>query len=128
MNKVTAISLNDVKSALRDSKFREKIPESCQIEVQKYLQNPNCTCNIPIYTKILKECKELLKEYFPNKIHVDPDVELQKLSKNNWTVINCSIGELESYLKRLGHGRKQIAVARYQDQITVIVNEIDHIY
>jgi hypothetical protein len=50
------------------------------------------------------------------------------LAKNNFSIINCSIGELEDRMKTLAAGRKQIAIARYEDQVTVIVNELDQIF
>lgn len=124
----TEITLLDIKTALKDSKFRDKLPESVLKDVQKFLQNPNCTCNFPIYEKILKEAKDVVSEYFPNKKIKTLDEKVDKLSKNNFTVINCSIGDLEKRLKSLPPGRKQIAMARFEDQITVIVNELEVIY
>ena len=47
------------------------------------------------------------------------------MAENHWTVINCHIDELESKLKKLPPGRKQIAITRYADQATVVVNELD---
>jgi len=49
-----------VKQALRDGKFREKLPEILIKDVQKFLANPSCTCNFPIYEKVLKEAKHVL--------------------------------------------------------------------
>jgi hypothetical protein len=45
--------------------------------------------------------------------------------RNNFSVINCSIGELEEKLQSLKGGRKQISMARFEDQVTVIVNDLD---
>jgi len=122
------ISLLDVKTALRDAKFRDKLPETLTKDVQKFLANPSCTCNFPIYEKVLKEAKDALKEYFPDKAYKSMDEKVDKLSRNNWTIINCSIGELEGRLKRLPAGRKQIAISRYEDQVTVIVNELEYVF
>lgn len=71
---------------------------------------------------------EQLKKYFSEKILVTPEEEEAKLAKNNWSVINCSIGDLETNLKKLNKGRKQIAISRYEDQVTVIVNELDILF
>lgn len=119
------LRLVDVKEALRDGEFRSALPKSYQPLIEKYLQNPSCGCNGPFYKKIILECKEQLKQYFPAKDISGIEEELKKLSSNNWTVINCHIDELETELKRLPAGRKQIAVARFEDQATVIVNELD---
>jgi hypothetical protein len=122
------ISLLDVKRALRDSEFRKTLPESLLDDVQKFLNNPGCVCNVPIYRKIMKFGGEQLKKYFSDKILVTPEEEEVKLAKNNWSVINCSIGQLEANLKKLNKGRKQIAISRYEDQVTVIVNELDILF
>ena len=122
------ISLLDVKRALRDSEFRKTLPESLLDDVQKFLNNPGCVCNVPIYRKIMKFGGEQLKKYFSEKILVTPEEEEAKLAKNNWSVLNCSIGELEANLKKLNKGRKQIAISRYEDQVTVIINELDILF
>ena len=122
------ISLLDVKRALRDSEFRKTLPESLLDDVQKFLNNPGCVCNVPIYRKIMKFGGEQLKKYFSDKILVTPEEEEAKLAKNNWSVLNCSIGELEANLKKLNKGRKQIAISRYEDQVTVIINELDILF
>lgn len=122
------VTLLDVKQALRDSRFRETLPKSLNEDVQKYLNNPGCACNIPLYRKILKDCTEQLKSYFPNRSLSNIDEEIKKLAENNWTVINCAVNELEDKLRKLPKGRKQIAVTRYEDQVTVIINELEHLY
>jgi hypothetical protein len=69
-------------------------------------------------------------EYFPTK-ETDKE-EFQKkadsLSRNEWQVINCHIDELSTKLKSLGPGRKQLDVARFEDQVTVVVNHLDVLY
>jgi len=122
------IGLMEVKQALRDSRFRNSLPESFKDDIQKYLNNPGCACNLPIYHKIIKEAKKELQAYYPNRNVADVDAEVEKLAKNNWSVINCHVDELESKLKRLPPGRKQLAVTRFEDQVTVVVNELDLIF
>lgn len=119
------VSLLDVKQALRDSRFREALPAGLQEDVQKYLQNPGCACNVPIYRRVLRHGREALQQYYPDRDVPTPEEEAKSLSVNNWTVINCSVGELKDQLKRLPPGRKQLALARYEDQVTVVVNELD---
>lgn len=122
------ITLMDVKQALRDSRFRDSLPKEFEEEIRKYQQNPGCACNVPLYKKIITDAKIELQSYFPGKSIVTLEEDAKKLAENNFSVISCPIDELESELKKLSIGRKQIAMARYEDQVTVIVNELDFIY
>ncbi len=128
MNQNKKITLLDIKQALKDARFRESLPPSLLEEVQKFLKNPGCACNMPLYRKIITECQDQVKQYFPNTEVSNIQEEIKKLAENHFTVINCSIEDLEQKLRKLGSGRKQIAVARYEDQVTVIVNDLDIIY
>jgi hypothetical protein len=118
----------EVKQAMKDSRFRETLPAELQPEVISYLNNPGCACNLPLYRKILANAQELLIAYYPGREVVNESEEILKLAQNNWSVINCNIEDLEKELKKLAVGRKQLAVARFEDQVTVIVNELDSIY
>jgi hypothetical protein len=122
------ITLLDVKNALRDERFRKSLGEGFKEDMQKYLNNPNCGCNYHIYQRVAKEAKDQLSSYYPSRQWVDPDDEVAKLAQNRWSVINCKKDELEKKLKELGPGRKQLAVARYEDEVTVIVNDLDMIF
>lgn len=122
------ITLLDVKQALKDSRFRDTLPKSLTEDVQKYISNPGCACNTPLYRKVLKECQDQLKAYFPSRTVSNIEEEIRKLAENNWSVINCHIDELEEKLRKLPKGRKQLAMTRYEDQVTVIVNELDLLY
>jgi hypothetical protein len=122
------IGLLEVKQALRDGRFRERLPPELNEDIQKYLQNPGCACNLPIYRRVMQYGGEQLKAYFPDKELPNIEEEIKNLAQNHWLVINCNISELEGRLTKLPPGRKQIAVARYEDQVTVIVNELDYLY
>ena len=122
------VSLMDIKSAMKDENFRSKLPESLNPEVEKFINNPSCSCNVPLYKKIIKEAKDQVLAYFPGKEVMSQEEEIERLSKNNWRVINCSIGDLEKEMKKLPHGRKQIAITRYEDQVTIVINELDNLY
>lgn len=119
------LKLLDVKQALLDDRFREALPNELTSDVQKFLQNPGCACNHPIYRKIMKVAWKQLLDYFPTKEPVDPDEIEDKPSNNEWSVINCSIQELASKLRNLGPGRVQLDVARWEDQVTVVINRLD---
>lgn len=122
------IGLMEVKQALKDPRFRDALPLEVQDDVAKFMSNQSCACNIPIYRKILKTCKKQLSEYYPGDEITNEEKEVQALAQNHWSVINCNVSELESKLRGLPIGRKQLAVARYQDQVTVVVNELDIIW
>lgn len=125
---ITKISLVDVKKALKDSRFRLTLPKEMEKEVDEFLNNPGCACHVPLYKKIFKDCKEQLQKYYPNLSVPDQEEEIKKLSENHWSVINCHIDELEKKLRKLGPGRKQLDVARWEDQVTVVVNDLDVIF
>ena len=122
------IGLAEVKQALKDNRFRESLPEELKPGLIEYLNNPGCLCNVPFYRRILKEAQDVLKRFYPGREVVNEEEEVAKLAQNHWTVINCKAENLEKELKRLPPGRKQLAVTRYEDEVTVIVNELDYIY
>ena len=122
------ISLIDVKKALKDSRFRLTLPKEMDKDVEEFLNNPGCACHVPLYKKVIKDCKEQLEKYYPNLEIPNQEEELKKLSENHWSVINCHIDELEKKLSKLGPGRKQLDVARWEDQVTVVVNDLDIIF
>jgi hypothetical protein len=109
---------------MRDSTFRKKLPVELKEDIQKYEQNPNCPCNLPIYRNVLKYASKNLSEYYPS-FEIPKVDEFIKATENYWSVINCSVDELEKKLKELGPGRKQLAITRWEDQVTVVINELD---
>ena len=122
------IGLMDVKQALRDKRFRESLSSDFRDDLQKYMQNPGCACNVPIYKKVMTQAKEQLQAYYPNRPVANLDEEAKKLSENHFSVINCHVDELEDKLRKLPPGRKQLAITRFEDSVTVVVNEIDVVY
>jgi hypothetical protein len=118
----------EVKQALNDGRFRDILPLDIRDDVAKYLHCPSCASNVPLYRKILKTCQKQLQEYFPGKEIFNEEEDIKNLANNNWLVINCSVNELESRLRALPKGRKQVAVCRWEDQCTVIINELDVLF
>lgn len=129
MNK---IGLLDVKKALKDSRFRDALSSEFkskhEVELVKFLSDPGCACNMSLYRAVLTEARPQLQQYYPGKEIYKEEEELQKLAQNNWTVINCKIDELEDRLRKLGPGRKQVAITRYEDSVTAVINELDILY
>lgn len=109
----------DIRHAIKsDIRFRELFPELAT-EFADFLHNPTCPCHDPIVNKIMKSA-DRLKQYFPNK-------EIQVISEQPkyeefWITISCHIDELNQKLKTLPVGRKQLSIARFEDQITAVVN------
>lgn len=118
----------EVKQALQDARFRDSLPSSMSKEVKEFIKNPGCPCNVPLYRKIIRNCQKQLSSYFPGIEIANIDKEIQKLAENTWTVINCSVDELEAKLRKLPPGRKQLAVTRYEDKVTVVVNELGIVF
>ena len=125
------INLQDVKQALLDERFRQTLPDDLTDDVKKFLKNPGCSCNHPIYKKILKNGATQLAQYYPGKMRIEPEEierEIERVSQNEWTVISCHIDELAARLKKLPPGRMQLDIARYQDQVTVVINHLDIVF
>lgn len=121
------IRLSDVKSALADPRFRSSLGLEFSEDIAKYLTNPGCKCNLNIYRRIVREAKDKLLTYFPQKTEVeDESIELEKFAQNHFSVINCHVDELEKKLKSLPAGRKQLAICRFEDQVTAVINELDY--
>lgn len=125
------VTVHNIKQALLDERFRAKLPEDLAEDVQKFLKNPGCACNHPIYMRVMQKAGKQISEYFPAM--ETPSAEefertTEKLMSNNWQVINCRADELVHKLRELGPGRKQLDVARWEDQVTVVVNHLEGIY
>jgi hypothetical protein len=125
------VTVHDIKQALLDERFRAKLPAELSEDVQKFLKNPGCACNHPIYLRVMRKAPKEIAAYFPAMDEPDPEAmekEIEKLMRNDFQVINCHINELVHELRKLGPGRKQIEAARHGDQITVIVNHLEGVY
>ncbi len=72
------IGLLEVKQALKDGRFRNILPKEMKDDLEKFLQNPGCACNMPFYKRILKEAKEQLQTYFPGKEIIDEAEEIDR--------------------------------------------------
>lgn len=148
MKPTKTISILDIKTALKDPAFIAKLPESLGPDLEKIKANPSCGCNAKLYEKILQEAGSIVAEYFPEKTTpTEEELNQQRAEQaamaaqaeearkaheaqqqaqmlNNWSVLNCGINELEARLKSLPQGRKQITLSRYEDQVTVVVNNL----
>jgi hypothetical protein len=119
------LGILEVKQAfLSDERFRSLFMPELKNEMEEALKKPTCACNRKLYDRFF-EFPDKLAQYFPDREIVSIQDQVSNLSKNAFTVINCQIGELETRLKRLPPGRKQIAITRFQDQVTAVINELD---
>jgi hypothetical protein len=120
------VTVHDIKQALLDERFRTTLPQELNDDIQKFLKNPGCACNHPIFLKVMKQAGTQVAAYFPTKEADAEAVEKDiRSAANRWQVINCSVEELQKKLQALGPGRKQLEIARWQDQVTVIVNHLE---
>jgi hypothetical protein len=125
------VNIHDIKQALLDERFRSSLPPELNEDVQKFLKNPGCACNHPVYMNVMRKAGKEIANYFPMKETPSPEEAekaLERFAKNEWQVINCSVQDLAAELKKLPPGRKQLDVARWQDQVTVVVNHLEDIY
>lgn len=121
------LSILDVKQALFDERFQKLFPELKE-DIDKALKDPGCACNRDIYLKFFAY-KDRLEKFFPNREIESVEEEKARIAENHWSVINCKIDELESKLRKLfPHGRVQLAITRYEDQVTAVVNRLDILY
>lgn len=130
MNK-RKVTIHNIKQALLDERFRASLPESLQEDIQKFLKNPGCACNHPIYLNVMKKAGKQVADYFPameTATVEELEKNAEKISANSWQVINCHKDELVFKLRELGAGRKQLDVARYKDEVTVVINHLEGIY
>ena len=131
MTQKKKITVHHIKQALLDERFRKGLPEELNDDVQKFLKNPGCACNHPIYLRLMKKAGNYLASYYPSMETPEPEEfekQQEKIMANNWQVINCHADELVHKLRELGPGRKQLDIARWQDQVTVVVNHLEGIY
>ena len=120
------LGILEVKQAfLSDTRFRDLFLPDLKNEMDEALKNPTCACNRTLYDKFF-EYPDRLQKYFPNREVDSLKEQIEASQQNQFTVINCHIGELEARLKKLPPGHKQMAVSRYQDQVTVIINELGY--
>ena len=122
------IGLMEIKQALNDGRFRDSLPVELRDDLAKYLHCPSCPSHVMFYRKVLAQASKQLQEYYPGGELHDEQHEESRLAENNWLVFSCHIDQLESKLRGLGPGRKQLAVARYEDQVTVVINELNYVF
>ena len=114
-----------IKKLLWDPEFRKLFP-GLRDKMAQFLRNPGCGCNRALYREIARH-PAVIEQYYKSKgvkMEKAPTLSGKDVITNDFQVINCSIDELEDRLRRLGPGPKQLAVARFRDQVTVIVNDV----
>jgi len=126
---MSKVNLLEIKQALlNDGRFRDSFPDLKE-EILKFVQNPGCpSCSLPLIRKIINQYPQVVQEYFSGREVVNEAEEVKKLMENHWSVISCHVDELEQKLRSLSTGRKQIAIARFEEQVTIVINELDLVY
>ena len=75
------VTVHDIKQALLDERFRASLPVDLAEDVRKFLKNPSCGCNHPIYVNVMRKAGKQVAAYFPSK--EEPNVEeMERKLKN----------------------------------------------
>ena len=116
----------EIKQALNDGRFRDALPIELRDDLAKYLHCPSCPANVTFFRKVALQAAKQLKEYFPNDELPDIEAEDRKQAENNWLVFSCHMDKLEGELrKRAAIGRVQLAITRFEDQVTIVMNSLN---
>lgn len=99
--------------------FRDLFPE-LKSDIDVFLQNPGCKCNEPLYNTILQQT-DRLKRYFGEEMRIKEKVVTAETLRQSTFVLNVDIHELQGALRKLPVGPKSISLARFQDQVTAVV-------
>lgn len=120
------ITQERLKKEFYNKAFREHFSRY-EEEFKRFFNNPGCACNGVLYRAIASDV-EFLKQWFAQDIELDPILTDITAQKQEWTVINTTIDKLEEILNGLTLGPKTFAVARHQDQVTVIIRDLSGDY
>ena len=119
------ITAEDLKRASKKGDFRKLFPE-LRAQFDGYIQKPGCGHCAAQLISGLMGFQDRLQTYFGEvDFDVAPPESFDPVGAMNFSVINCSIPELEDRLNALPVAAYQITVARYEDQVTAIINRLD---
>ena len=120
--KQTSLTVPYIIKALHNPKFRQILAGDYTEELQSFDKDPNCLCHHKFYRLIATKEVEAFRRFYPELGELETSNELRE---DNWHVINCSVEDVLDQLRKLPPGKKQVALARYEDQVTIVVNEFD---
>ena len=118
------LNLLDLKQAIWDSRFRDLFPEM-KDQFERYLKDPGCACNVGFLKGLMRE-GERLKQYFPTKEMVTTEEEVDGAA-NDYVVINCPVEQLQDRLRTYPKTKRMVAAARWQNRVTVVLNDVSAI-
>jgi len=119
------ITTEDLKRASKKGDFRNLFPE-LRAQFDGYIQKPGCGHCASQLISGLMEFQDRLLQYFGEvTFDVMTPESFDPVGAMNFSVINCSIHQLEDKLNALPTGAYQITVARYEEQVTAIINRLD---
>ena len=116
-NSPIPLGIKEIKRELWKQAFRELFPQ-WKSQIDKFLSNPNCECNRSLLLAILDQ-KPKLEAYFGGPVQLL--VNVSKDQNQRVVVINTSVHNLESELRKLPMGPKYISLARFQNEITAVI-------
>lgn len=119
------ITTEDLKRAVKKGDFRKRFPE-LRVEFDDFIQKNGCAFCAKKMVEGLMSYKDRLYDYFGDvNLAIEAPEAFDPVGDNNFTIINCGIHELEDKLNALPPAAYQITAARYEDQVTVVVNRIN---
>jgi hypothetical protein len=124
MNK-PVITTEGLKSACKKGEFRKLFPE-LRAQFDAYIQKPGCGhCAAKLISGLMNYPDKLRTFFGEVEFDVVVPESFDPVVATNFSVINCSVHELEDRLNALPAATYQITVARYEDQVTVVINRLD---
>jgi len=122
------VTYDHIRKAINRKRFQDLFPELAEI-FERYITRPGCgSCEETLFSALLAS-PERLKQYFGDdsqfeQIPPPPPALARMVPEQSFTVINCHVDELSSKLNMMPPGRYEIAAARWENEITVIVKTI----
>lgn len=121
------VTYDQIRKAINRKRFQDMFPELAE-SFERYMVKPGCgSCEENLFSALLAS-PDRLKQYFGEDSQFEqvpaPPVIGNVVPEQSFTVINCHVDELSSKLNMLAPGRYEIAAARWENEITVIVKTI----
>jgi hypothetical protein len=126
----TKIGVYELRNACKKTQFAKLFPEH-QALFQSYWNKPGCgNCWRSLLEAIARQT-DRIEDYFGD-VEIDlgliPEPRSAGIVAANTIVMNCGVSELQGAIDRLcsqNAGAKTFSLARWKDEVTVIVNVVD---
>lgn len=112
--------------------FRDLFPDMAE-KFSEYFKNPSCPCNYGLVQHVVSD-GTALERWFKRPVMLDDNLRAmsEKLmmrhgpgGQREFWVLNTTTDKLQSELDSLPPGPKTFAIARWQDQVTVVIQDLE---